>query len=793
MNSRKWLLSIAASLLLAVSATVTIIWACNSSPRFACSQTAWLAKIVTSVVVVPPGASTATVNMTLVPNVRWSVSPAGSPIICPQPTAAEVILTLTFPGLAPQTFTFPNLPVPTVQGAQPPIPVSLNVTLPPGGVPAAATVVGQYRVTFTGAGGGLVIGLGDAKICFVPPSPVDPNIPRLGFDLVSEDENQPFQFCQRGDTTCTYYLITNNDPECSVRLEATGSNTQIAFTPGGDAPGRYGVSGFDLVSGGDVPGSDNFSISFFNDPLLDGNPMDPNDPINGPATTSVVLGPWEQRFLKVNTGIHGMCANGSCSEQLVEVVGEWFKADAPNDSLGPALGCAQTAIWVDDLGPAKTPLCTITDEVKTVPGIRCAYETAMFGDAEGNHDDHFMTLPAVNHPVAELFPFISDQYLSVLLDPGPFGNTDPGPGPNGEWLLGDFNRVPTDKVPHTIHYVADCTNTQTGHQTRNTVHIYGFDNLPPGQPFGVPVFEFVNGSIFDWQQLIDIQPDGNVMLTFLEGDFLVYEGPFAPFCEDPPFFINCDPNVCRTFTKHLPECSDTLGVGTSSAAPHVAGITALLAGDTPDDTGIDSFFDVFFEISETPAPFEASLLQGAPTTMVTPEMGGAGTPLQVTTEAGAVPVVPGYLLQKVRVENLDTCNQQNFAYIALRKLPPPPAPDSDGDGVPDDIDNAPDVANPDQSDLDGDVIGDVIDNAVFVANPGQEDSDNDGTGDVIDGDFDNDGTVTFGDFNVFRSLFGTVNTHGDFDTDGVVGISDLNIFIALFGRTIDRNTDPFNP
>jgi hypothetical protein len=38
-----------------------------------------------------------------------------------------------------------------------------------------------------------------------------------------------------------------------------------------------------------------------------------------------------------------------------------------------------------------------------------------------------------------------------------------------------------------------------------------------------------------------------------------------------------------------------------------------------------------------------------------------------------------------------------------------PYPDSDGDGFPDNEDNAPDIYNPDQSDLDGDGVGDVAD------------------------------------------------------------------------------------
>lgn len=83
-------------------------------------------------------------------------------------------------------------------------------------------------------------------------------------------------------------------------------------------------------------------------------------------------------------------------------------------------------------------------------------------------------------------------------------------------------------------------------------------------------------------------------------------------------------------------------------------------------------------------------------------------------------------------------------------------PDGDGDGVGDDWDNCPVLANPDQDDYDLDDIGDLCDlctdsdgdnfgnpgfplnecdedNCPDVYNPGQEDSDGDGIGDVCDG------------------------------------------------------------
>jgi alpha-tubulin suppressor-like RCC1 family protein len=77
--------------------------------------------------------------------------------------------------------------------------------------------------------------------------------------------------------------------------------------------------------------------------------------------------------------------------------------------------------------------------------------------------------------------------------------------------------------------------------------------------------------------------------------------------------------------------------------------------------------------------------------------------------------------------------------------------DNDGDGVPDEIDNCPTVANTDQTDADNDGIGDVCDpftdsdedgiadsndNCPAVANPDQTDTDGDDIGDVCDNDND---------------------------------------------------------
>jgi MYXO-CTERM domain-containing protein len=67
--------------------------------------------------------------------------------------------------------------------------------------------------------------------------------------------------------------------------------------------------------------------------------------------------------------------------------------------------------------------------------------------------------------------------------------------------------------------------------------------------------------------------------------------------------------------------------------------------------------------------------------------------------------------------------------------------DYDNDGLEDDFDNCPWVANTDQADSDGDGIGNACDNCPNVANPDQSDLDGDGIGDSCDADQDGDGVT----------------------------------------------------
>lgn len=129
-------------------------------------------------------------------------------------------------------------------------------------------------------------------------------------------------------------------------------------------------------------------------------------------------------------------------------------------------------------------------------------------------------------------------------------------------------------------------------------------------------------------------------------------------------------------------------------------------------------------------------------------------------------------------------------------------PDTDGDGIRDDLDNCPDVYNSDQNDGDGDGIGDLCDNCQSDYNPNQEDADTDDVGDIcdncpdianpaqIDSDGDNVGDececeaanlddidpVNLKDFAIVASdwLLTGAGLEGDTNRDEIVDITDLN-------------------
>jgi len=109
----------------------------------------------------------------------------------------------------------------------------------------------------------------------------------------------------------------------------------------------------------------------------------------------------------------------------------------------------------------------------------------------------------------------------------------------------------------------------------------------------------------------------------------------------------------------------------------------------------------------------------------------------------------------------------------------------DGDGIPDEEDNCPSVANADQADDDGDGVGDACDNCILQDNPGQTDTDADGYGNACDCDFDQNGSCNISDFQSFLTSFQEGEDGGtgtDMAGDGDVDIGDWALFIEGFAR-----------
>jgi probable HAF family extracellular repeat protein len=86
-------------------------------------------------------------------------------------------------------------------------------------------------------------------------------------------------------------------------------------------------------------------------------------------------------------------------------------------------------------------------------------------------------------------------------------------------------------------------------------------------------------------------------------------------------------------------------------------------------------------------------------------------------------------------------------------------------------------------DGDGDGVFDVVDNCMDIANADQRDSNRDFIGNVCDADLNQDYlAVNFADLALFRARLGTEDQDADLDGNGIVNFADLARFRALFGR-----------
>ena len=85
-------------------------------------------------------------------------------------------------------------------------------------------------------------------------------------------------------------------------------------------------------------------------------------------------------------------------------------------------------------------------------------------------------------------------------------------------------------------------------------------------------------------------------------------------------------------------------------------------------------------------------------------------------------------------------------------------------------------------DTDGDGIPDDEDNAVFVPNADQRDTDGDGYANIIDADLNQDMVVDFFDLSMLDGTFFTSDANADFNGDGIVDFFDLSLMDGMFGQ-----------
>ena len=81
---------------------------------------------------------------------------------------------------------------------------------------------------------------------------------------------------------------------------------------------------------------------------------------------------------------------------------------------------------------------------------------------------------------------------------------------------------------------------------------------------------------------------------------------------------------------------------------------------------------------------------------------------------------------------------------------------------------------------DGDSVPDDLDNCLLIDNEDQRDTDGDGFGNACDADLNNDGVINVVDLGLLRSVFFTNDPNADLNGDGVVNVVDLGILRAQF-------------
>lgn len=404
--------SVVAGALLAAASSGRSL-ACNPDYIPVCGRSAYLAKFVNAVVVNPSTPSAVVVPVGLVPRVEWN----DQGTLCVQPTGHSLELTVTCVDAAGgPTVTFGPVSVPmqdakpTVPGNQPIAggsPFTLTIpqgTLNPGGN-YTCTITGAYTVTFPGGrGGGTIVGTGPTVFSTIEPSPADPSRPLFHAERVSPD-GQGFVRARAGDQVVEHYLVANNHPTRACVVEAVLDTDTVARSPqlgaGSAADSVYPIST-------DVENADRYAMAFA-ESLPPGALVRRDDPLlttGTPTGSSFFLSPFEARIVSIVKASHGMCLDGSCSEDLVRFRVVWPGASAKRrDGDLERRVTVGSVTQVDEDAIERNALCSVTDFVSVLSGTDARWSAA-------RHDGLFRwaTHGAGNQPE----PAISDHSTRTI-------------------------------------------------------------------------------------------------------------------------------------------------------------------------------------------------------------------------------------------------------------------------------------------------------------------------------------------------------------------------------------------
>jgi hypothetical protein len=506
--------------------------ACMGTFRPNCGQTAWLAKFISSSIVLPGTGADITVPIGLVPYVLWNPT---SPCAQPQTAALDLTLTCTAAGGGSPIVIGPTsvpVGVPVFSGAQsvltgaggaPVLGGPFQFPISGGTLPVGASysclVQGAFTVGFgPGTGAPVVTGLGDTEVCLVEEAPGQPGVPRFGFRLLDE-AGGPFTAVRRGDQAYNHYLAVNNDPNLGVNLTFHSSTNQIARMPPDDNPDNTLVALSDPTAG-----TDNFAQVLFqnlppNGLLPLGDPTAPNTGLHFDR----FLGPNDLDIHTVVTRPHGMCTAGSCSEALLKATGHYSNGD-------PVLGCAGTAIIVDEV-PGRYPMCEVTDMLQTADTVDSQWSPLVF------NNDHHLSIHGVGNldTLGGTFPPGTQTTGPVLAEL--FGIIGFPP------MASDYLR--TEETLSQAHFQAFFWDQASGFAQQ--FMDVTLANFPEEFNVIIPAIAHA-GQQSSLRILLEVQSGHIVILDYNTGEF-VYEGYLEDLIATPPDGISVDQNTFRKISK----------------------------------------------------------------------------------------------------------------------------------------------------------------------------------------------------------------------------------------------------